>query len=250
MNNTIKKILQFIASKLIPAFPYPVLKGSLKGTKIIHGALGGPSGGASVYFDLIENKQTSEFLKQVKEGDIVFDIGANVGYYTILASKIVGANGKVFSFEPVVRNLTFLYRHIILNKLSNVIVLPLACADESSLKMFSFGRTIAEGHLIDDVSPRNFNFLSFTYVHTTRLDEFCKYSNIKPGIIKIDVEGAELQVLKGAEQTLLKSKPKIFLSIHSAILEKDCIDYIKSMGYNTVLLDEKERPSVEYYCYK
>ncbi len=244
----IKKVSQFIASRLVPAFPYPILKGPLKGMKIIHGALGGPSGGASVYFDLIEKKQTSEFIKQAKEGDIIFDIGANVGYYTILASKIVGENGKIFSFEPVVRNLAYLYRHIKLNGLNNVVVLPLACADESTLKKFSFGRTIAEGHLLENNSLNSFNFLSHTYVHTTKIDDFCNYSGITPDVIKIDVEGAELHVLKGAQQILHKSKPKIFLSIHSEKLEKECTEFLKNMGYHTELIDEKERPSVEYLC--
>ena len=245
----IKKISQFIASKLVPAFSYPILKGPLKGMKIIHGSLGGPSGGASVYFDLIEKKQTSEFIKQTKKGDIVFDIGANVGYYTILASKIVGENGKIFSFEPVVRNLSYLYRHIKLNGLNNVVILPLACAEESTLKKFSFGRTIAEGHLLENNSQNSFDFLSYTYVHTIKIDDFCNYSGIAPDVLKIDVEGAELHVLKGAQQILHKSRPKIFLSIHSEMLEKECIEFLKNMGYHTVLIDEKERPSVEYLCY-
>lgn len=242
-------MVRFIATKLLPRIAYPILKGPLKGMKIIHGALGGPSGGASVYLNQIEQKQTSEFLEHTKEGYIVFDIGANVGYYTILASKKVGPNGKVFSFEPVVRNLSYLYRHIISNRLKNVFVLPLACADETTLRIFSFGRTIAEGHLIEDNSLNSSSFHYYTYVHTTTINEFCTYSNVIPDIIKIDVEGAELLVLKGAKQILQKAKPKIFLSIHSEQLEKDCIEYLTNLGYQTLLLDEKEKPSVEYLCF-
>ncbi|MEX1027483.1 MAG: FkbM family methyltransferase, partial [Candidatus Paceibacterota bacterium] len=63
----------------------------------------------------------------------MFDIGANVGYYTLLASKLVGRAGTVVALEPAVRNLTFLYRHVALNKADNVRVLPLACADSLSL---------------------------------------------------------------------------------------------------------------------
>ncbi len=249
MNLTIKKIVQLFAQKVMPKIAYPILIGPLKGIKFIHGALAGPSFGASVYINRIEQKQTNEFVKQLKFGNIVFDIGANVGYYTLLASKLIGEKGKVFSFEPVVRNLVFVYDHVRINKLKNVIILPFACSEQSKLEIFSFGPDCAQGHITKNVIASEINSDTHTFVNTIKVDEFVSKYKILPDIIKMDVEGAELLVLKGAKETLLKCKPKIFLSIHSAELELSCKEYLKDFSYNFILLDEKERPSVEYLCY-
>lgn len=250
MKEIIKKLARIIATKLMPEIPYRVIRGPLKGVKIIHGAFGGPSGGASVYFNLIEKKQTTEFLNRVNKGDTVFDIGANVGYYTILSSKKIGLNGRVFSFEPVVRNLSYLYRHMYLNDLHNVVILPLACSNIDDLVEFSYGPNTAQGHLLEVKESRSINkdFLSLTYVHTITIDAFVLHSGNIPNVIKIDVEGAELLVLKGGAETLRRSKPIIFLSIHSEQLENNCKEYLAEFGYKFILLDEKERPSVEYLC--
>ena len=249
MKRFIRKFARVLATKVMPEIAYPVLKGPLKGFKIIHGAMDGPSKGAGVYFNLIEQKQTNEFLRQVKKGNVVFDVGANVGYYTILASKRVGEDGIVFSFEPAVRNLAFLHNHIKLNKLKNVVILPFACAEQSTLRIFSFGPSIAQGHMENDSAIKKFDLISNTIVQTVTIDEFVHKSAVLPHIIKIDVEGSELSVLNGARDTLIKCKPIIFLSIHSNELEISCKEYLKNFSYQFILLDEKERPSLEYLCY-
>ncbi len=249
MKGIVRKLARVLAAKVMPEIAYPVLKGPLKGFKIIHGAMDGPGKGASVYFNLIEQKQTNEFLRQVKKGYVVFDVGANVGYYTILASKRVGENGLVFSFEPVVRNLAFLYKHIKLNKLKNVVILPCACAEQSTLRMFSFGPSVAQGHIANDSAIKNFDPISNTFVQTITIDEFVHRSAILPKIIKIDVEGSEFLALNGARDTLKKCKPILFLSIHSNELDISCKEYLKKFSYQFILLDEKEGPSLEYLCY-
>lgn len=250
MKKIIRRNFSIFAAKLLPEIPYPVLKGPLKGFKIVLGSLAGPGKGASVYLNLVEHEQTTEFLNRVKKNFIVFDIGANVGYYTLLSSLQVGPKGKVYAFEPVIRNLSYLNRHIELNKLKNVVVLPLACSDKSELVEFSFGPNRAEGHLIEVDNKKNINkeFISDTYVHTISIDEFVHHSKNLPNIIKIDVEGAELLVLSGAKETIKNQKPIIFLSIHSEELEITCKEFLIEFGYEFILLDEKERPSVEYLC--
>jgi len=250
MRKIIKNIARNIATKLVPEISYPVLRGPLKGMKIIHGALGGPSKGASIYFNLFEIKQTTEFFNRINSGDIVFDIGANIGYYSMLSSRKIGENGKIFSFEPVIRNLSFLYRHVEQNKLKNITILPLACSENSELVKFSFGLDTAQGHLLEVENPvKTVNsYDRITYIHTISIDEFISRSGNYPNIVKIDVEGSELLVLKGAVETLTNIKPVIFLSIHSNDLEISCKEYLLKFGYKFILLDEKERPSVEYIC--
>ncbi len=249
MKITMKKIIRLFAQRIMPKIAYPIIKGPLKGVKIIHGALTGPSFGASVYLNRVEQKQTIQFINHVRRDDIVFDIGANVGYYSILASRIVGKKGIVFSFEPVVRNLVFIYNHVRLNKLENVVILPFACSEKTRLEIFSFGPDFAQGHIENTSKILNFNSYSQTFVNAVTIDEFVNKSGFMPNVIKLDVEGAELLVIKGAKETLIKCKPKIFLSVHSSELEVSCIKYLRDLSYNFILIDEKERPSVEYLCY-
>lgn len=192
--------------------------------------------------NLVEQNQTNN----LSEKSILFDIGANVGFYTFLAAKKLNDTGMIFSFEPVLRNLSYLYRHLELNGLKNVVVIPLACSDENSLEKFFFDSDSALGHMIESKEIHNFNFRAYTYVQTITLDSFVSKSGIAPDLIKIDVEGSELKVLKGAVNLLKERKPKIFLSIHSAQLEIDCIKYLECIDYKYKLVDEKEKPSVEY----
>ena len=82
---------------------------------------------------------------------MLFDIGANVGYYTILGARLVGPRGKVVAVEPVVRNLAYLYRHIVLDKASNVSIVSAACSDTVSITTFSLGQNFAMGYLANKV---------------------------------------------------------------------------------------------------
>jgi len=105
-------------------------------------------GGASVYFHRVEPAQVEAIASILKPGDVFVDIGANVGFYTILASKQVGEKGKVYAIEPLPRNLFLLSIHIKINRCSNVVVIPAACADLSGLALFQPGRNPAEGKIL------------------------------------------------------------------------------------------------------
>jgi FkbM family methyltransferase len=248
MNKIVRNFGRLIASNLLPKLAYPVLKGELKGKKIILGSMSGPGNGSSIYFDLVEKEQTREFIKHLNRCNNVFDIGANVGYYTLLASKMVGNKGKVYAFEPVIRNLVYLYKHIYINKIENVNIVPLACSDSVSLKSFKLAADAACGYLDEGDYNYEGDILKSIYVQTITLDNFITETKVVPDIIKIDVEGAELLVLRGAKDTLIKYKPKIFLSIHSDELEMQSKDYLGKLGYKFKLLDDSKKPFIEYLC--
>ena len=133
MKKLFDQIGRGLFGKVLPRWSYPVLKGPLKGCKFILGTFAGDGGGGKVYFNMIEPEQTTAFIKTLKQGNIVFDVGANVGYYTVLGSKLVGDTGMIISLEPFVRNLAYLHQHVALNKLKNVMILPAACSDNSLL---------------------------------------------------------------------------------------------------------------------
>ena len=229
----LRSIARTVFGKLLPRVAYPVIRGPLSGARFILGALEGEGGGATVYFNMMEQEQTAAFAATVKKGDVFFDIGANVGYYTLLASRQVGREGKVVAFEPVVRNLSHLYRHLELNKASNVTVISAACSDSISLASFSSGENFAMGHIAGDNIPKE----NIQIVPTVSVDAVAQKTGISPDVMKIDVEGAELAVLEGARATLLAARPKIFLSTHSDALRETCLAYLHELGYTYRVMD-------------
>lgn len=215
---------RFIYGKVLPRRPYRILTGPLQGARFILGSLSGAGGGASVYFNQVEPGQTAAFCRELSPGDIFFDVGANVGYYSILASRLVGQNGIVAAFEPLVKNLVFLQRHIELNDALNIRIFPFAVSDSTGISGFAAGDDRAMGRLVDEGVART------TLVPTVTIDDITG-SGLRPTVMKIDVEGAEIAVLNGARRVIEKYRPKIFLSTHSAELRESCLRLLSTAGY-------------------
>src|ERR687889_2899131 len=153
-----------------------------------------------------------------KEGDIVVDIGAHIGLYTIISSKRVGANGKVVAIEANPSNFEMLNSNIKLNQLTNIISLNNAVySKETKIKLYLPGEEL--GHTIYNtvMSDRAKNEDKFVEVSANTLDYFLQLKGITDvNWIKIDVEGAEFEVLKGATNVLSKSKDiALLIEIHN-----------------------------------
>ncbi len=240
MMTILRTVARTVFGKLLPRIAYPIMRGPLSGARFILGALEGEGGGATVYFNMMEPEQAEAMAATLKKGDVFFDIGANVGFYTLLGSRQVGREGKVVAFEPVVRNLAYLYRHLSLNGAGNVTVIPAACSDSLSLVFFASGENFAMGHIAGDPQPGEHGQL----VPTMSVDDVARKLGLVPDVIKIDVEGAELAVLEGAQETLRAARPKIFLSTHSDALRESCLAYLGELGYSCRVLDpEGANPS-------
>jgi FkbM family methyltransferase len=172
----------------------------------------------------------------IKPGDVVYDLGANVGYYSLLASVLAGPAGEVFSFEPVPRNLKFLRRHLELNHVKNCTVLDVAVTGSNGTVAFDFGPNSHSGHLAQGST-------NVTVVRTVTLDSLVASGAIKPpNLIKCDIEGAELDALRGAFQTLSQYRPSLFLALHGAEIGKQCCALLAEMGYR---LTPIEGPSLD-----
>jgi len=129
-------------------------------------------------------------------GTVALDVGANVGGYALLLGMWVGPEGHVYAFEPAPDAFDGLVRHVRLNGLAEVVVpVQAAVAAETGT-----GRMAAEG-----VSGGNRLAGEGQAVLTVTLDEFCAREEVRPSLIKIDVEGAELDVLRGARETIRRA---------------------------------------------
>ena len=235
MRERLRLFARFVFGRLLPRRPYRVVVGPLKGCKFILGSLAGEGGGASVYFGLMEPGQSAVVLEKLHTGGRFFDIGANVGYYTLLASRVVGEQGEVVAVEPLPRNLEMLRQHLNINRVENVDVAQAAVSDSSGKAFFSEGDSTATGML----EPRG-----GIEVDTITLDELSNRFG-DPDMIKIDVEGAEERVLARAEKTLMR-KPRILLSIHSDALRTNCLGALRSRGYMCMPIEGGS--AYEFYC--
>ncbi len=196
----------------------PILRGKLRGKRWIVGAHT-----HGCWLGTYEKQKQKLFTQTVESGATVYDIGANVGFYTLLSSVLVGPAGRVYAFEPLPRNVSFLREHIRLNGIANATVVEAAVSDRSGEVNFDNATGTATGQIKASGSLR---------VRVLKLDEFIAENNLPlPNYLKIDVEGAEMLVLSGARELLKSGRPKVFLATHSDELHTQCITFSTSLGY-------------------
>ena len=174
----IGKLLRFPLKLIPPKTVIPILQGGLRGKKWVVG-----SSNHGCWLGSYEYNKQKEFVRYVREGDIVFDVGAHAGFYTLLASTLVGQKGKVFAFEPLPSNLYNLRRHLTLNKTSNVEVVDSAVTQKDGRVHFrDDGAGSSTSAVIQDGGIE---------VKSISLDSFCQERNCVPNLIKMDIEGGE-----------------------------------------------------------
>jgi FkbM family methyltransferase len=215
------KILRLSLSLIPRETEVRVLRGPLRGMRWIKGA--GPN---AYWFGTYEVARIRAFANMVTQGGVVYDVGANVGIYSLLASLRAGPSGRVYAFEPLERNLQYLRRHVSLNDAQNCTVFAEAVCNEEGTRSFS-----AAGL---DSSMARLSPAGELLVPATTLDS-CIYGERRlrpPDIIKIDVEGAELEVLQGAHRVIAEFHPAIFAEIHGTQLHADCRAFLLKEGYH------------------
>jgi FkbM family methyltransferase len=199
---------------------FPILRGPLAGKKWLLASR------SNFFWGTYEPEQTQAFQKIIRPGDVVFDVGAHYGYYTLLSSALTGPQGKVFAFEPSPGNIPRLRKHLDINHCNNVIVLELALSDHEGTARFDNQAGSGTGHLATDGRIE---------VKITSLDIISSRLPV-PNVLKIDCEGAEIEVLKGGENTIRAAKPAIFLSTHGDALKQTCFRLLDSWGYTSSCL--------------
>jgi FkbM family methyltransferase len=162
------------------------------------------------------------FKAAIRPGNVVLDIGANVGAYSVLFGRWVGPTGKVFAFEPAPESFAALRRHIGLNRLESII-LPqrIAISDRNATLEFFADSFQGTNHLVSKKEAES-AFSRGIQVQALTIDEFCAQNQIRPDFIKIDIEGFELAALRGARQTIRSSHGQLslFVEMHPSAWEQ------------------------------
>lgn len=213
------KILRLPLSLIPRDATVRILRGPLRGLKWTAGA-----SSHACWAGTYEVDNLAGFASAVIPGSSVYDVGANVGVYTLLASRKAGPSGRVYAFEPLARNLLYLHRHVAMNRLQNCLIMEVAVSDSQGTQRFSsaswehsMARLSSDGEL---------------EIPTVTLDH-CVYGEKlrPPDVIKIDVEGAELLVLRGANRALTEYHPTLFVEVHGTREHAECREFLAAKGY-------------------
>ena len=182
--------------------------------------------------------------KLLQPGDTFIDCGANIGLYSLYAASLVGNTGKVLAFEPSVREMRRLVENISLNSLTNITCFSCALSDHQGPAQFSIAQVTGENTLAETFSYTNTALAERVTVSCQLLDNIIQEQSITQiKLIKIDVEGAELHVLRGAEKLIALMRPAILLelfpaalhSMHTAVTDIDM--FLKNAGYRLHAID-------------
>jgi FkbM family methyltransferase len=193
-----------------------------------------------------EYKTLNIIKSSIKNGDVVLDIGANIGIYSVVLSRLIGSTGKVYAFEPDPITAEFLKKNLELNNCNNVTVIQAALSDENSKIILR--KPEGGGDAFNYISKNIENAKSKeNIIDSIRLDDFIQENNIsKIDFIKIDVEGAELLSFRGAFKLLSEIKPIIITECYEPYLQRfghkiiDLVMYLNQFGYDFTNYDEHQ----------
>lgn len=147
----------------------------------------------------------------LQKGDVVLDVGANIGIFSLLAADKIGIKGKVFAFEPIAQSRALLKKNIVANNVENIEIVSKALGEKVGSLMLS----INEKELGGSSAVLNQEVSSRERVEQVKLDDFVQECQLKKvNFIKTDIEGMERNFLKGAEETIKKFKPKLTICIY------------------------------------
>jgi FkbM family methyltransferase len=190
-----------------------------------------------------ESEVAAAFCRLIHPGSTVFDIGAHVGYYTLLAAARVGQLGCVHSFEPIRDIFNRLQNNVALNGYQNVHSNCLALSDkEGSLAIYpaSGGHSTTSSVLMQ---PGKTDLVSIKVASTT-IDAYVNRRGLqRVDLIKVDAEGAEFSLLRGGQETLARYGPDVILEMANALFqqigydENTLLDFMSTLGYQALRID-------------
>jgi FkbM family methyltransferase len=168
------------------------------------------------------------FLARLDPGDVVYDIGANIGWFSLLAARRVGPEGAVVAFEPSLANADYVRRNAVTNGFGNLTTVAAAVSSSDGWARFADTSSL-EGHLSDDGGQ---------IVPVLSLDAWHQHAGVRPpGLIKIDIEGAEENALRGMEALLREHRPTLIVELHGT--GPQVMALLDEFGYDHMPLAEE-----------
>lgn len=203
--------------------------------------------GAAKIVYLFREDYDSELIslnKNLLTGNVFVDAGANIGIYTIIAAKLVGESGRVIAFEPTIESYNALNKSIELNELKNVQVYQCALSNREGKTRF-YTHPDSSRNSLGPIPGANKGI----NVNIVMLDKILEQEKVsRVDFIKMDVEGAEELVLKGATNLLSKHKPVILFESNFiaskalGLLNSGAWDFLKSEGYKIFTINDLGEP--------
>jgi FkbM family methyltransferase len=212
------------------------------GAKVLAGPLRGQrfTGGLSQTMGIYEIHIQETILAHLEAGEVFYDVGANLGYFTLLSALRVGPRGCVCAFEPLPANVKHLQHVCSENNLTNCIVTASAVSDRPHTATLFVGPGNATPSLLSEEGWAQIK------VPVTSLDTFAS-NHPWPDVIKVDVEGAEVEVLKGATHILKSTRPPFWIvEVHTQKRDEAVAELFHTSGYQRQYL-ESPRRQVEPY---
>jgi len=200
----------------------------LRHLRIDHAHLG------SIATGMLETSVQEAMVRHLGTGGVLYDVGANLGFFSLLGARLAGPEGHVYAFEPAPENVQALRRHIGLNRIENLAVREQAAAAESGRgrlqlvddrswsKLEGYGQHPGTERVVD--------------VELVAIDELVASGELRPpSVVKIDVEGAELAVLEGMTATLERHQPAVICEVHGT--HEAFAAFMRARGYRVVNLE-------------
>jgi FkbM family methyltransferase len=217
-----------------------LIRGLLPRRHVAHRVMGGPLRGMRIVtswhdypaaiLGYTERKLIDWLLANARPGETWLDVGANCGYTSLALARAIGSEGRVFAFEPALSTAACLEHTGRVNRLDQLVALPFALADvpRPVVSRFASERGMIDSQLHDD------GRLEMTAIVAVGLDAI--WDGIADGDpvvhgIKIDVQGMELEALRGMRRLLSRYRPKIVLEIHRDVPRDEVLALLESCGY-------------------
>lgn len=170
----------------------------------------------------------------VQPGMVAYDVGANIGYISLLLARRVGAQGQVYAFEALPQNLERLRAHVAMNGLeAHIRIIPLAVVDRSGKVHFLIGPSHGTGKVKGSAGREEFAYRGTLEIEGISLDSFVyEQGHPPPQVMKIDIEGGEVLAMAGMSRVLREHPPLIFLELHGEEAARVAWSALKKNDYH------------------